>query len=89
MADSVAPILPEVRHVQPGDVLCLCACGCCPSRPDAAPDCPLPRRMTVGREQRLLLCGCGRSASLPYCDGRHAPPASGLKAKWWRFWRGN
>ncbi len=37
------------------------------------------------RERLLLLCRCGRSADLPYCDGSHAPSASGLKARWRRF----
>ncbi|MCW5462734.1 CDGSH iron-sulfur domain-containing protein [Pseudomonas aeruginosa] len=37
------------------------------------------------RERLLLLCRCGRSADLPYCDGSHAPSASGLTGKWRRF----
>ncbi|MGC8383783.1 CDGSH iron-sulfur domain-containing protein [Pseudomonas aeruginosa] len=46
-----------------------------PQRPDAH----------ATRERLLLLCRCGRSADLPYCDGSHAPSASGLKARWRRF----
>ncbi|WP_236620487.1 CDGSH iron-sulfur domain-containing protein [Pseudomonas sp. ATCC 13867] len=82
MADQM---LPEVRSVAPGQVLRLCRCGQCASRPDAAEGCADALDMTVGRERYLSLCRCGRSASLPHCDGAHAPEASGLKARWQRF----
>ncbi|WP_017937360.1 CDGSH iron-sulfur domain-containing protein [Zestomonas thermotolerans] len=82
-----SPILPEVRLVRPGEHLLLCGCGRCPQRPEAAPDCPNLKRLVIRREQRLLLCRCGRSADLPHCDGSHAPPAPGWRAKWRRFWK--
>ncbi|MBP8236879.1 MAG: CDGSH iron-sulfur domain-containing protein [Pseudomonas sp.] len=44
--------------------------------------------MQSEREQFLLLCRCGQSQCLPYCDGRHNQPVQGLKARWRRFWRG-
>ncbi|MFP6850337.1 MAG: CDGSH iron-sulfur domain-containing protein [Pseudomonas sp.] len=40
------------------------------------------------REQFLLLCRCAQSRRLPYCDGSHSQPVSGLKARWRRFWCG-
>nr|WP_279381577.1 CDGSH iron-sulfur domain-containing protein [Pseudomonas sp. 30_B] len=83
MAES--EILPEVRPVEPGQILRLCGCGRCTSLPDAAGDCTRALDLTVGRERHLLLCRCGRSASLPYCDGSHAPETPGLKARWRRF----
>ncbi|MBM7059948.1 CDGSH iron-sulfur domain-containing protein [Pseudomonas sp. UL073] len=83
-----AVVLPEVRLVQPGDVLRLCRCGRSAQRPDCPADCAQALQLTIRREQRLLLCRCGRSAQLPYCDGSHAPPASGWRAKWRRFWLG-
>ncbi len=77
--------LPEVRAVEPEQVLRLCRCGRCASLPDAAADCVHVLELTVERERYLLLCRCGRSTSLPYCDGSHAPEASGLKVRWRRF----
>jgi CDGSH-type Zn-finger protein len=78
-------VLPEVRAVEPGQVLRLCRCGSCASLPDAAADCAEVLELTVGRERHLLLCRCGLSARLPFCDGSHAPAAPGLKERWRRF----
>jgi len=78
-------ILPEVRAVEPGQLLRLCRCGQCASLPDAAVDCADVLELAVGRERHLLLCRCGRSQRLPFCDGSHAPSAPGLKERWRRF----
>ncbi|WP_259756889.1 CDGSH iron-sulfur domain-containing protein [Pseudomonas sp. GCEP-101] len=77
--------MPEVRAVQPGQVLRLCRCGQCVTLPDAGVECVDALELTVSRERHLLLCRCGRSATLPYCDGSHAPAAPGLKERWRRF----
>jgi CDGSH-type Zn-finger protein len=77
--------LPEVRAVEPGQVLHLCRCGQCACLPDAAADCADVLEFRVGRERHLLLCRCGRSAKLPHCDGSHAPATPGLKERWRRF----
>lgn len=86
-SDSISPILPEVRLVKPGETLLLCRCGRSPVLPDCA--CSDGLRLLPAREQRLLLCRCGQSRRLPYCDGSHNPPASGLRARWQRFTRGD
>ena len=75
------PRLPEVRSVLPGDTLHLCTCA----RSGQLPDCPQGLHLTITRAQHLLLCRCGKSRRLPYCDGSHQAPASGVKAKWLRF----
>ncbi|WP_342029879.1 CDGSH iron-sulfur domain-containing protein [Pseudomonas borbori] len=49
---------------------------------------PAGLRLEPVRAQSLLLCRCGQSQRLPYCDGGHNPPVPGLKAKWRRFWSG-
>ncbi|HLD64526.1 MAG TPA: CDGSH iron-sulfur domain-containing protein [Pseudomonas sp.] len=74
-----------MRQVQPGEALQLCTCGRSPRLPDCSPGCTEGLRLQVLRPQRLLLCRCGHSRQLPYCDGRHQPPAPGLKAKCRRF----
>ncbi|WP_447755883.1 CDGSH iron-sulfur domain-containing protein [Pseudomonas nicosulfuronedens] len=78
-------ILPEVRAVEPGQVLRLCRCGQCASLPDAAADCADVLELTIRRERHLLLCRCGRSAKMPHCDGSHTPVAQGLVGRWRRF----
>ena len=40
-------------------------------------DCRNGLTLHATRERLLLLCRCGRSADLPYCDGSHALPPSG------------
>ncbi|MHA6494244.1 CDGSH iron-sulfur domain-containing protein [Pseudomonas borbori] len=88
MPDQPAPILPEVRQVQPGDSLLLCRCGRSPRLPDCLAPCADGCELRPVRPQLLLLCRCAKSARLPYCDGSHAPPASGFKDRWRRFWHG-
>ncbi|PKQ40397.1 hypothetical protein CXP40_16640 [Pseudomonas sp. YY-1] len=85
MADDSLPILPEVRLVKAGETHHLCRCGHSPEMPDCPPDCAQFLILQPEREQRLLLCRCSRSANLPYCDGSHSPPASGLADRWRRF----
>ncbi len=79
------PQLPEVRQVDAGDCVRLCACGQSPEYPDCVANCAnaIVRRFT--RKQFLLLCRCGRSARLPYCDGSHVPAAPTLREKWRLF----
>ncbi|MGQ7956596.1 CDGSH iron-sulfur domain-containing protein [Pseudomonas sp. SP16.1] len=89
MVDDPLPILPEARLVKPGETHRLCRCGRSSTLPDCNRACADALRLTPVREQRLLLCRCGRSADLPYCDGRHSPPAPGLRDKWRRFRSGD
>ncbi|WP_220802300.1 CDGSH iron-sulfur domain-containing protein [Pseudomonas sp. NCCP-436] len=78
-------IFPEVRLVRLGETHHLCGCGRCVGLPDSGANCPRVVILRPRREQRVLLCRCGRSAELPYCDGRHGAPAPRLADKWRRF----
>jgi CDGSH-type Zn-finger protein len=86
--DKSAPILPEVRQVEPGATLLLCRCGRSPQLPDCSPGCSHGLRLEPVQQQLLLLCRCARSRHLPYCDGSHNPPVQGFRERWRRFWRG-
>ncbi|WP_375737533.1 CDGSH iron-sulfur domain-containing protein [Pseudomonas boanensis] len=88
MSDRNPLILPEVRHLQPGNVCRLCRCGRSSELPDCPTHCPDGLVIQAGREQFLLLCRCGHSARLPYCDGSHNLPKPTLGQCWWRFWKG-
>ena len=89
MADDPSVIFPEVRQVRPGDTLTLCRCGRSPQLPDCSLGCTDALRLDPAREQHLLLCRCGLSRRLPYCDGSHNPPATGFRARWSRFIKGD
>ncbi|MBF7731188.1 CDGSH iron-sulfur domain-containing protein [Pseudomonas sp. N040] len=80
-----AEVLPEVRQVQPGDVLRLCGCGYSAQLPDCPADCVGGLRLQVQRQQHLLLCRCGKSRRLPYCDGSHQPETPGFSSRFRRF----
>jgi CDGSH-type Zn-finger protein len=80
-----ANILPEVRQVQPGEILLLCSCGRSVQLPDCPADCSSGLRLEVQRQQHLLLCRCAKSRRLPYCDGSHQPATPGLRSRCRRF----
>ncbi|TRX73194.1 CDGSH iron-sulfur domain-containing protein [Pseudomonas mangiferae] len=80
-----APPLPEARRVRPGEALHLCTCRRSPYSPDCPATCGAGLRVTVARERLLLLCRCGGSRQLPWCDGSHVPPTPSLRARWRRF----
>ncbi|MBS7663559.1 CDGSH iron-sulfur domain-containing protein [Pseudomonas lalucatii] len=89
MPGESAPLLPEVRRVESGETGLLRRCGRSPALPDCPSDCAEGLRLEPLRERLLLLCRCGLSRCLPYCDGSHSPPASGWHARWRRFWHGD
>jgi CDGSH iron-sulfur domain-containing protein 3 len=74
------PNFPEVRQVLPGATLHLCTCARSGQRPDCSADCQQGLHLTIQRAQHLLLCRCGKSKRLPYCDGSHQPAALSWKA---------
>jgi len=62
--------LPEVRSVEPGQVLRLCRCGQCASLPDATDACSYMLELTVGASVIYCCAVAGyrhgyRSATVP------------------------
>ncbi|GEM_PF-772728 len=83
-----APPSPEARRVSSGETLHLCTCQHSPHPPDCPPSCAAGLRLAVTRPRILLLCRCGRSARLPYCDGSHVPAGLSGRARLRRFLTG-
>lgn len=64
----------QVRYPLPTKLSAGAVCYWCPECPavTASPTCyhPRQRRYQAPRQQIVIFCGCGRTTTPPYCDGR-------------------